>query len=83
MKQIALLDLTPELFIEFCKASKELEGAPRRFKIIENALPDDAEVVAVRHEDNFGHPLIRLEIASAEFPEGCPTLPSPIYQTVY
>lgn len=84
--RIATLDLTPELFIEFCKASKN--GPPRYFKVIENPLPDDAEVVEVRLRDPWLPHTLRLVVKSevfADVPEGAtpPELPLPVYETTY
>lgn len=82
MKQ-AYLYITPSLFVEFTKASQQHEGKPRRFLVIENPLPDDAEVVKV--ESLFGN--IRLLIESQSFNDvdagSIPDLPPPIYRTVF
>lgn len=80
MKNIATLDLSPDLFVEFCKACKT--GPPHRFEVIQNPLPDDTEVVDV--EVSAESPFyLRLVLASTEFPEGKPALPLVILRTVY
>lgn len=83
--RIATLDLTPELFVEFCKASKQGGGLARRFVVKENPLPDDAEIVRIGLAEPY---TLRLYIQSQEFaevPEGQnpPALPNVLYETVY
>lgn len=87
--RVALLELTPELFIEFCKAAKS--GPPRRFTVVKDALPDDAEVVGVFAKNDpfrlhFGTVLLQIRSESfADVPEGgfMPELPPIHFQTVY
>lgn len=86
--RIATLDLTPELFIEFCKASKRGSGLGRRFVVKENPLPDDAEIVRIGLASLIEPYTLRLYIQSQEFaevPEGQnpPALPNVLYETVY
>lgn len=86
--KIATLDLTPDLFVEFCKASKENGHKPRRFVVKENPLPDDAEVVAVQLRDPYLPHTLRLVIQSESFadvPEGAtpPELAMVWYETVF
>lgn len=86
--KVALLELTPELFVDFCKASKN--GPPRRFEVVENALPDDAEVSAIAHMSDplrLHHGTVLLHIKSESFadvPEGgfIPKLPPIMFRTV-
>ncbi len=83
---IATLDLTPDLFIEFCKACGDGGGLGRRFVVRQNALPDDAEVKRV---DYMLRPSsIRLTIGSAEFEEVSEgveplKLPPIVFDTLY
>lgn len=89
--KIATLDLTPELFVEFCKASGDHGGLARKFVVIENPLPEDAEVVALTAEPLAimgALPLLRLTIQSDSFDdvdEGTtpPQLPLVVYRTIY
>lgn len=86
--KVATLDLTPELFVELCKASKEHNRWPRRFVVKKNPLPDDAKVVEVRLREPFLPHTLRLVISSesfAEVPEGAtpPELPMIWYETVF
>lgn len=86
--RVAALDLTPELFVEFCKAGKQGGGLARRFVVKENPLPDDAEIVRVGLATAFEPHTLRLYIRSelfAEVPDGQdpPELPVVIYETVY
>lgn len=86
--RIATIDLSPELFIEFCKASSVQGRGARRFVIKENPLPDDAEVVRIGLKDTYEPYTLRLFIKSeqfAEVPEGGtpPELPLVVYQTIY
>jgi hypothetical protein len=84
--RIAALDLTPELFVQFCQVCKD--GPPRHFVVKKNPLPDDAKVVGViTRPDRF--PLIlRLVVESeafADVPEGesIPELPDVWFETIY
>ena len=83
--RIATLDLTPDLFLEFCKACKQ--GEPRRFIVKENPLPDDVKLVGMRFADD--EPLrIRLVLTSRTFAEVLkgsipPPLPNVVFETVY
>lgn len=84
--KIATLDLTPELFVEFCKLCKS--GPSRRYTVKENALPDDAEVVEVRLRSPFLPHTLQLVIKSESFadvPEGGepPELPPIWFETVF
>lgn len=84
--KIATLDLTPELFVEFCKLCKN--GPSRRYIVKENAPPDDAEVVEVRLRSPFLPHTLQLVIQSESFadvPEGVepPELPPIWCETVY
>lgn len=89
--RIATLDLTPELFTEFCKASGSRGGAARMFIVKENALPDDAEVVAVEvvpQRAMGALPCLRLHIKSETFKdiangEPFPSLRPVVYETQY
>lgn len=87
--RIATLDLTPELFVEFCKASGERGGLARKFVVIENPLPEDAEIVNLTAEPLSAMgalPLLRLTIKSESFEdiEGePPQLPLVVYKTIY
>lgn len=83
--RVATMDVSAILFAEWCKASKSTDLRPRRFTVVDNSLPDDAEVVSLRAEDNG---VIRLLIRSASFDEvpayqQPPMLPQTIYKTVY
>lgn len=82
--RVATMDLVPDLFIEFCKASTQAHGWPRSFVVRENPLPDDAKVEAIQQINSC---TVRLLISSASFaevPEGAPPpeLPMIVYQTV-
>ena len=82
---IAILNLTPELFINFCLASKD--GPPRRFRVKENPLPEDAKVVHVG-QSLLAPYLVQLYVSSetfAEVPLGeePPALPTVVYETVF
>lgn len=85
--RVALLELTPEMFVEFSKACQP--GPPRTFDVVENALPLDARVVAVAHNANplrLNHGTVLLHIVSETFedvPEGglMPTLPPVLFKT--
>lgn len=84
--RIATLDLTPELFIQFCQVCKD--GPPCQMVVKKNPLPSDAKVVGViTRPDRF--PLIlRLVIESesfADIPEGepIPELPLVWFETIY
>lgn len=86
--KVATLDLTPELFAEFAKASGWRGGMYRRFKVVTNPLPEDAEVVAVELRDAYLPQTLRLVIKSetfADVPEGAtpPELPLVTFETVY
>lgn len=85
--RIATLDLTPELFIEFCKASGERGGLARKFIVIENPLPDDTEVVRIRVAPLSYPNTLQLVLTSESFPnvpEDEPSqLPLVVYKTVY
>lgn len=90
MPRIATLDLTLELFIEFCKASGERGGLARKLIVLENPLPEDVEVVALTAIPlpiMGALPLLRLTLQSASFDdvgEGePPQLPLVIYKTIY
>lgn len=86
--RVALLALTPELFVELAKACKS--GPPRRFEVAENPLPDDAEIVAVSHNSDplrLHYGTVLLVIKSEVFvdvPEGnyMPMLPPIVFKTV-
>lgn len=86
--RVATLDLTPELFVEFCKVSGWRGGMYRRFKVVANPLPQDAEVIAIQLRDAYLPQTLRLVIRSetfAELPEGAipPELPLVTFETVY
>lgn len=76
----AILELTPELFVELAKASKG--GQPRRFMVKSNPLPDDAEIVRVYYMPNGN---LGLWLSSAEFPDSdqVPTLPPVMFETIF
>lgn len=86
--RIATLDLTPDLFLDFCKSLKA--GPSRSFKVKENALPDDARVirVALRETGTIAGAVWTLFIESEAFNEigdGVipPSLPQPVLEAVY
>jgi len=84
--KIATLDLTPELFLDFCKMCKD--GPPRQIIVKENALPDDAKVVGVIVAKDRYPLTLRLVIESDSFvdvPEGelMPELPLVVFETIY
>lgn len=75
----AILRLTPELFVEFCKA-----GEPRMLRVVENALPADAKYVRAGHDINGD---LLLAIQSESFADVLPgmvrmELPSPRFEVV-
>lgn len=84
--KVATLDLTPELFIEWCKNAKD--GPPRKLVVKENPLPDDAEIYRVGLSPGR-HPLtLRLFITSESFVDVAgdaepPELPLVIFSVVY
>lgn len=84
--KIATLDLTPELFVEFCRFCKD--GPPRFTVVKENPLPDDAEIIDVRHHPHRWPHRLQLIVKSASFTdlsEGdeIPELPLVVFETVY
>lgn len=84
--KLATLDLTPDLFVEFCKVCKS--GAARRFIVKKNPLPDDAEIVRIGIAPPSIEPYtLRLYIQSEEFAdvsEGAePELPLVVFETIY
>lgn len=84
--KVATLDLTPELFVEFCKTCKS--GLTRRFIVKENPLPDDAEIVRIGLNAPYGPYNLRLYISSESFadvPEGStpPELPLVVFETIF
>jgi len=84
--KIAILELSPELFVEFAKACKK--GPPRRFTVKANALPDDASIVRVGFTgDSQGLYTLKLVVQSetfADVPNGemIPELPAVVFETV-
>lgn len=86
-RKLAVLDLTPELFVAFAKFCKQ--GAPRMIMVKENPLPDDAEIVQIRlRPDRFYPDLLQLVVKSESFedvPIGSPypELPLVVFETVY
>lgn len=85
--KLAVLDLTPELFVEFCKSS--VKGEPRRFTVKDNALPDDVEIVRIRLADDAVWPqTLQLVLRSASFSEVAagakpPMLPPVVFETIF
>jgi len=80
--RVAVLRITPELFVEFCKACQD--GPLRSFVVTANALPADATVINLRGDPNLE--LIELLIQSETFdelPEGQapPTLDPVVFRT--
>ena len=87
--KLATLDLSPELFVEFCKASKHGGGMARKFVVKENPLPEDAEIIRIGlAHDRLEPQTLRLYIQSEQFAEVSdgaipPELPLVLYETVY
>lgn len=84
--RLATLDLSAEMFVEFSKAFK-FEGLGRHFRVRDNALPDDAEVVRITFHP-YSPSILRLVLKSKSFtdvPEGAdpPELPGIICETIY
>lgn len=81
--RVAALDLTPEIFVQFCMASKE--GPPRRFKVVQHPLPEDARVLQMQIVNGHNIRLFLTSELFEEVPENeePPLLPSPVYETVY
>lgn len=86
MAKLAILPLTAELFLEFSKTCKD--GPPRRFRVKENPLPDDATIIGI--EAFWDRPpfTLALLIASESFndvPEGTtlPEVPPLLFETIY
>lgn len=85
----ATFDLTPELFLEFLRASKD-DARPRRFVVKENPLPNDVEIVSIglANTEFTDDAVVRLMLHSehfADIPEGesPPPVPRILYETVY
>lgn len=79
----AILELTPELFVEFAKAAKG--DGTRKFTVRANPLPDDAEVIRIIISNTDNLALVLHSESFSDVAEGSvlPTLPSPIFETVY
>lgn len=85
-RRLATLDLSPELFVQFCLASQD--GPPRRFLVIENGLPADVKVIDVTLVPLLGgsSSIIRLLLSSSKFEkvrEEPAQLPAPVYKVVF
>jgi len=84
--RVATLDLTPDLFVQFCQVCKD--GPPRYLIVKKNPLPDDAKVVGVITRTDRYPLALCLVIESASFddvPEGekMPELPDVWFETIY
>jgi hypothetical protein len=86
-RKLATLDLSPELFLAFCKFCKD--GPPRMVLVKENPLPDDAEIIQIRlRPDGFYPNELQLVIRSESFADvrlgdGYPELPLVVFETIY
>jgi hypothetical protein len=84
--RIATLDLTPELFVEFCKFCKD---GPLRLTVVrENPLPDDAKIIGCRTNTDHWPMTLKLVVESATFAdvfegEKVPELPLVMFETIY
>lgn len=84
--RLATLDLTPELFVEFCKMAKD--GPPRRCVIRQNPLPDDAQIKGVITNTGRWPMTLKLVIESESFTDVAegdvlPELPLVVFETLY
>lgn len=84
--KIATLDLTPELFVEFCRFCKS--GPPRFTVVKENPLPNDAQIIGCHVNTERWPMTLKLVINSdsfADIPDGnrIPELPLVVFETVY
>jgi hypothetical protein len=84
--KLATLDLTPELFVEFCKFCKD--GPPRFTVVKENPLPEDAKIVGCSVNVDRWPITLKLVIDSSTFSEVAeserlPELPLIVFETVY
>lgn len=74
------LDVTPEILTSICKSTQEGDDA-KRFRVVENGLPQDVELVYAALAGDSEHPVIRLYLKSESFTEG-EELPPPVLQIV-
>jgi hypothetical protein len=73
-----LWEVTAQFLVE---AVKQPLGLPRRFTVVQHALPDDARVVDIRWAGRH-HLILELESATWTGIDRHP-LPQPLLQTVY
>jgi len=81
----AYIELSPELFIEFCKASGHGSGLARRFVVKKNPLPDDVNVVRIEASEWRNLRLVLESESFADVPDGSslPRLPDTLYEAIY
>ena len=78
LDRVAVLRMTPSLLLGMFKFLKP--GPPQFFRVIENAVPDDAELVRIRTEGDYVEFVIRHEsFPEVECGEPIPVLPQPMY----
>lgn len=75
------LSISGELWVEMLKG-----GSPKNFRVVKNALPEDAKCVGIdwqRWPGVEGPVTIVLKIASSVFQDGDPVdLPSPVFKSI-
>lgn len=79
----AILRVAPELFIA---CLKQASARPRFWRVVNHALPDDAEFVRAAHDVNTGDLLLMLRSeAFVDVPDGYPgpELPAPQCEVVW
>lgn len=77
---IRTLDVTPEILMSICTATREGDDV-RSFRVIENGLPHDVQLVRTTLTGNPSYPVIRLYLQSESFTNE-EELPPPVLRVV-
>ena len=81
-KRQAIFLATAEALVDVCKPNRMMT---RKCKVVKNALPDDAEILRMGHDQTGRLCIVLTSETFAVVAEGeeLPILPDPVFETVY